>query len=196
MNCLGAIDEIRNENSQMEKTSNKKQIEGTTLAILMENSAQAFRSEENQMRRRQFTDITNCQNNRYQKRNISKNDPFQTSITDYAIVKHKLSTVEHLRKTVNEESEENLKRIGLIANTSHSSPSRSTSETDIDDEMIHDSSSCSIQNDSDKEMYDLQKHFSRVLGKRLSVSQQDIRENVQQPLIKRRKEVIFSNLQI
>lgn len=79
------------------------------------------------------------------------------------------------------------KQTELIAElTSHSSP-RSSSETDMDDEMIPDTSSCSAQNDSDSEMRELRTRFSQTFGKRFSAAQQ---ENVQGPLIKRRKEVI------
>ncbi|EFO19886.1 hypothetical protein LOAG_08608 [Loa loa] len=51
-----------------------------------------------------------------------------------------------------------------------------------------DDSLCPKQNDSDIEMNELQIRFNQTLGKRFSVAQQDVREDVQQPLIKRRKE--------
>ncbi|VBB28163.1 unnamed protein product [Acanthocheilonema viteae] len=181
------MDDAQNENSQATKTSNKKQIEGTALAVLMENSMHAFENTGNVLQRRSFIDITNRQNNRYQKRNVGKNDPLQTSITDYAVIKRHPSTFEHLRKTTNEENEKSLKKMGLIANTAHSSP-RTTSETDIEDEIIHDSL-CSIQDAiADHEMYELQKRFNQALGKRFNVTQQNIRKNEQEPVIKRRKE--------
>ncbi|KAL3984888.1 Rhodanese-like domain family protein [Acanthocheilonema viteae] len=181
------MDDAQNENSQATKTSNKKQIEGTALAVLMENSMHAFENTGNVLQRRSFIDITNRQNNRYQKRNVGKNDPLQTSITDYAVIKRHPSTFEHLRKTTNEENEKSLKEMGLIANTAHSSP-RTTSETDIEDEIIHDSL-CSIQDAiADHEMYELQKRFNQALGKRFNVTQQNIRKNEQEPVIKRRKE--------
>ncbi|EFO21851.1 hypothetical protein LOAG_06630 [Loa loa] len=182
------MDDVQSENSQTEKSSSRKQMEGTALAILMENSAQVFGSAENKFKKRLFSNITNCQNSRYQKRNVQKNDRLQTSITNYAVVKHRPSNFENLRKTVNEEAVENVKQTGWNDNTSLYYP-RSTSEIDIEDEMTDDSL-CPKQNDSDIEMNELQIRFNQTLGKRFSVAQQDVREDVQQPLIKRRKEVI------
>lgn len=128
------------------------------------------------------------QNNRYQRRNVPKNDPLQTSITNYAVIKHRLSTFENLRKTVNEEAEESLKQTGWIDNISLPSP-RSTSEMDIEDESMEDPSH-SNHNDNDIEMHELQTRFNQTLGKRVGVTQQDSVEDVQEPLVKRQKEVI------
>ncbi|EJW88723.1 hypothetical protein WUBG_00368 [Wuchereria bancrofti] len=182
------MDNVVSENSQIEMTSNnKKQMEGTALAILMKNSAQVFGSTENVLKKRLFADVTNCQNSKCQKRNVQKNDRLQTSITDYAVIKHKQSNFENLKKTVNEEAAKSLKQSECIDKISLCSP-RSTSEMDTEDEMMDDSL-CSIQNDSDIEMHELQSRFSQTLGKRFSMAQQDThKKNMQEPLIKRRKE--------
>ncbi|VDO16053.1 unnamed protein product [Brugia timori] len=155
------------------------------MAVLMKNSAQVFGSVENVLKKRLFADVTNCQNSKCQRRNIQKNDRLQTSITDYAVVKHKQSNFENLK---NEEAAKSLKQSECIDKISLYTP-RSTSEMDTEDEMMDDSL-CSIQNDSDIEMHELQSRFSQTLGKRFSVAQQDTRKNMQEPLIKRRKEVI------
>ncbi|VDK89563.1 unnamed protein product, partial [Litomosoides sigmodontis] len=184
------MDNTRSENLRNENTPNCKQLEGTALAVLMENRANAFECDENKLRRRLFVDVTNRQNGRYQKRNVPKNDPLQTSITDYAVVKHRPTTFEHLQKRIRVEGEECLKQTGLLtANTTRSSP-HSASGTDIEDEVMPDSSSspCSIQNDSDNEMRDLQSRFTQALGKRFSGAQKEHHENAHEPQIKRRKE--------
>uniref|UniRef100_A0A0R3RX08 protein-tyrosine-phosphatase n=1 Tax=Elaeophora elaphi TaxID=1147741 RepID=A0A0R3RX08_9BILA len=210
--------DIQSENSQTEKTSNRKQVERTALAILMENRAQAFKSVENKWTRGVFFNVTNCcqlalalfvvvpceergkphsftfsQNSRHQKRNVPKINPSQTSITDYVVIKHRPSTFEHLQKTVNEkEAEESLKWTGRIANKIDSSP-RSTCGTDEEDELMLDSS-CTIRNDSDNEVNDLGKRLNHTLGKRMNVEENDVPKNVQEPLMKRRKEMYMYNL--
>ncbi|VDO27253.1 unnamed protein product [Onchocerca flexuosa] len=181
------MNDIRSGNSQIERTPNMKQMQGTALAVLMENSVQVFGSAENKLKKRLFTDVTNCQNSKCQKRSVRKNDPLQTSITKYAVIKHKPSIFENLDKTLNEGTEETLKfQTGLNDNLSVFSP-QLASVMDIEDEMMEDSS-YSLQNDSDMEMHELQTRFSQTLGKRFSAVQQDVHEDVQGPRIKRRKE--------
>ncbi|VDK66382.1 unnamed protein product [Onchocerca ochengi] len=181
------MNDIRSDNSQIERTSNRKQIQGTALAVLMENSVQVFGNAENKLKKRLFTDVTNCQNSKCQKRSVRKNDPLQTSITKYAVIKHKPLIFENLSKTINEETEETLKfQTGWNDNLSVSSP-QSASEMDIEDEMMEDSS-CLLQNDSDMEMHELQTRFNQTLGKRFSAIQQDVHNDAQGPRIKRRKE--------
>uniref|UniRef100_A0A915PVG7 protein-tyrosine-phosphatase n=1 Tax=Setaria digitata TaxID=48799 RepID=A0A915PVG7_9BILA len=184
------MDEIQSGNLQTEKTAKKKEIQGTALAVLMENRAKAFGSIENKLKKRLFNDITNCQNSKYQKRNVPKTDPWQTSITEYAVVKHRPSISGSLKKTTNKETDGKLKQTAWNERISFSSP-QSASEMDIEYEVVEDSSR-SIQNESevqeDIEMYELQTRFSQTLGKRFGTVQQHIHEDAQGPVFKRRKE--------
>ncbi|MCP9262690.1 Rhodanese-like protein [Dirofilaria immitis] len=110
----------------------------------------------------------------------------KNSVEAFGSVENKMRKRLFADKKINEEAEKTLKQTESNDNILLPSP-QSTSEMDIEGEMIDDSS-CSDQNDNDMEMQELQTRFSQTLGKRFSAAQQDICENMQESRIKRRKE--------